>query len=132
MFTHTSPKVKTAVFNIMKTNHTNSNDYLTHVLQLFDPVPTASHLTPEQYDVMNGLGKYMYTRLIDGTLTEVMIQSVMKQAMEISPSWSKCKIDFEMMKLIMSQTMNKSTVELLIGQLLMNETLANAAKEIFA
>jgi predicted unusual protein kinase regulating ubiquinone biosynthesis (AarF/ABC1/UbiB family) len=132
MFTHTSQKVKSAVFNIMKTSHTNSNDYLTHVLQLFDPVPDSSHLTPEQYDVMNGLGKQCYIHLINGTLTEVIVHSLVKQAKEICPSYAGSKIDFEMIKLIMSQTMNKSTVELLIGQPALTETLANAAKEMFA
>ena len=132
MFTHTSPKVKTAVFNIMKTHHVNATDYLENVLQLFDPVPDASQLTEEQYNVLNELGKTCYINLIDGTLTEVMIQSIVKQAKNVMPSWSASNLDFEMMKLIMSQTMNKSTVDLLLCQQLMNETFANAAKEMFA
>jgi predicted unusual protein kinase regulating ubiquinone biosynthesis (AarF/ABC1/UbiB family) len=106
-------KVKSALSRIsdLLINSTDKNkDFTFFVKDLLDPIPDISLYTPEQRVVVNSILESLFTDLLNGKLTELLIRKYKSRLDNIIPGLSKNKFDVDIIKLLLSFTMINSTI----------------------
>jgi predicted unusual protein kinase regulating ubiquinone biosynthesis (AarF/ABC1/UbiB family) len=137
MYVKMTPKIKDSFFELLRTQTINAtnNDYIGVFKLWLEPQPDLSKYTKQQLEESNKICEYYIGKVINGHLDERGFNEFKKKVEECLPGiFSTSRVDIEIIKLILSNTMCNSTVYSLVDnagplQLKIKDRLC---KEIFS
>ena len=135
MYVKMTPKIKGSFLELMRIQSIKTNNYITTFLLWLEPAPDLSKYAKHQIDEVNQLCEYYIQKVISGHLDERGINEFKKRANECLPGLlTESRLDIEIIKIILSNTMCNSTVYSLVDnagplQLRVKDRLC---KEIFS
>jgi predicted unusual protein kinase regulating ubiquinone biosynthesis (AarF/ABC1/UbiB family) len=106
-------KVKSAlsrISDLLINSRDKNKDFTFFVKDLLDPIPDITLYTTEQRVIVNSILESLFTDLLNGKLTELLIRKYKSRLDTIIPGLSKNKFDVDIVKLLMSFTMINSTI----------------------